>query len=216
MSQARENILARIRIAMAQVGPQDPDPEAATLPDAPNPAEPAEMLALFRMRWETMGGEFHHAGSPEELETILGDILHNVPQGPAAVAGSAYELVPNLAEILTGRGFPPASTHPDQARHAAVGLTAARMAVSYSGSILIAGQDTGERAGSLLPPIHIALVPTDRLRPDLKTALDHLKQSGPPKSASLITGASKTADIELTLVKGVHGPGRACAVMLGY
>ena len=69
---------------------------------------------------------------------------------------------------------------------------------------------------SLLPPAHIAVVPRDRIL----TGLDELFTScpTPPTQTSsmvLITGPSRTADIEQILVRGVHGPGQITVVIAG-
>lgn len=61
---------------------------------------------------------------------------------------------------------------------------------------------------SLLPKVHFAVLPADRIVATLGDALAAARGAGgaPPRALTLITGPSRTADIELTLVVGVHGP----------
>ena len=63
---------------------------------------------------------------------------------------------------------------------------------------------------SLLPPLHVAIVAAEQVLPDLFDLFDKLREAGHdalPSNLTLITGPSKTGDIELTLTTGVHGPG---------
>jgi L-lactate dehydrogenase complex protein LldG len=88
-----------------------------------------------------------------------------------------------------------------------LGVTGALLGVASSGSILAAAGPSSSRLASLLPPAHLAILPVERLVPgfeELFAALgDHLETAS---SAVLITGPSRTADIEMVLVRGVHGP----------
>ena len=62
------------------------------------------------------------------------------------------------------------------------------------------------RLVSLVPPLHIALLPTERLLGTMADSLAAVHTNGPAPTITFITGPSRTADIELTLVVGVHGP----------
>ena len=69
---------------------------------------------------------------------------------------------------------------------------------------------------SLLPPVHIAVVPRDRILTGLDELLTRLPQPAEQTSSMvLITGPSRTADIEQILVRGVHGPGEIHVVVVG-
>ena len=67
------------------------------------------------------------------------------------------------------------------------------------------------------PPAHLVLVPEDRILPGLEDLLEAAASelAGPAGFLSLITGPSRTADIEKVLTIGVHGPGRLVAVVVG-
>jgi L-lactate dehydrogenase complex protein LldG len=86
------------------------------------------------------------------------------------------------------------------------GLTDVFRAVAETGSLVIRGSSGQGRSLSLVPPLYVAVVEPKNLLPDL---FDLFEQLGPQQARdiSIISGPSKTADIEMNLVTGVHGPG---------
>jgi L-lactate dehydrogenase complex protein LldG len=92
-----------------------------------------------------------------------------------------------------------------------VGITSASYAVAESGTLAMASGPGRERLASLAPPVHIAIIEEQQILPDLFDLFDVLVAAGPEGLASnltLITGPSKTGDLELRLITGVHGPGK--------
>ena len=77
--------------------------------------------------------------------------------------------------------------------------------------MLLCSRSGRERVASLLPPVHVAIVERQQIVPDVIDAVAHLSRLETdqlPSNAVLITGPSKTGDIELQLTTGVHGPGQ--------
>jgi L-lactate utilization protein LutC len=96
-----------------------------------------------------------------------------------------------------------------------VGITSADYALADTGTLVMLSSPREARLISLLPPAHIAVVPRDRIL----TGLDELFTLVPnpaevSSSMVLITGPSRTADIEQILVRGVHGPGQISVVVV--
>lgn len=92
-----------------------------------------------------------------------------------------------------------------------VGITSVERAIAETGTLMMWSGVGRERIASLLPPLHIAVVLQSQIVPDLFDAIDLLiAKSGHnlPSNVTLITGPSKTGDIELQLTTGVHGPGK--------
>jgi L-lactate utilization protein LutC len=116
-----------------------------------------------------------------------------------------------------------------------VGITSCDLAIAETGSLIVCSRPGQERAASLVTPVHIAVVERAQIVPDLFDAFERLwsrstdlpevaavdpragQSQGPdrsgdlthvPSNAVIITGPSKTGDIELTLTTGVHGPGK--------
>jgi L-lactate dehydrogenase complex protein LldG len=87
------------------------------------------------------------------------------------------------------------------------GLTDVYAAVAETGSIVIKGSPEHGRALSLVPPVHVAIVEPKNIVADLVDFFEKLTIDGAGAGTSIISGPSKTADIEMNLVQGVHGPG---------
>lgn len=96
-------------------------------------------------------------------------------------------------------------------REAELGVTGCDCLVAQTGSIFVSTCSAGGRALSVLPPVHLVVARREQLVPDLAAAFALLRQRYGgrwPSSLSLITGPSRTADIEKILVMGAHGPKR--------
>ena len=92
-----------------------------------------------------------------------------------------------------------------------IGITSASFAIAETGSLVMIAQPGQERLASLLPPVHVAIVERAQILPDLFDLFAELRRAGYdnlPSNLALITGPSKTGDIEMTLTTGVHGPGK--------
>jgi L-lactate dehydrogenase complex protein LldG len=90
------------------------------------------------------------------------------------------------------------------------GITRAAGAIAETGSIILTDASTSNRLGALAPWVHVAVVPSDRIYPDVSSAI---KVFGNDPNIIWCTGPSKTADVEGILIQGVHGPGVQVAVL---
>ena len=128
--------------------------------------------------------------------------------------------VPGLAEMMADVGWQlvtPANLAAPESREAVrfirFGLTGVEAAFAATGSLLLASAPGQSRAASLLPLRHIALVPFSRLYPTVEAWLAERRDAGDlgeqlreHAAWHMITGPSKSADIEMSLTLGVHGP----------
>jgi L-lactate dehydrogenase complex protein LldG len=128
--------------------------------------------------------------------------------------------VPELEDRMRERDirlFVPADLHEDQSRARAaasvIGLTSVNAAFASTGSVALVPGPGRSRAASLLPLRHMILVPMSRIYPTVEDWLRSLRQADRlrdllQRSAQIVfvTGPSKSADIELILALGVHGP----------
>jgi L-lactate dehydrogenase complex protein LldG len=107
-------------------------------------------------------------------------------------------------------------TERDTFFQADVGVSGVLHAVAETGTLVMASRPQDPRSLSLLPPVHIAVVDRCQLLADLFDLFADLEldKTNLPACLSLITGPSKTGDIELRLVTGVHGPGELLVVVL--
>jgi L-lactate dehydrogenase complex protein LldG len=125
-----------------------------------------------------------------------------------------------IAERLRSIGlevYPPDATR-DALFAADVGITGVDALVAETGSIVQASYPGQSRSLSLVPPVHIAVAERAQIVSDLFDWFESFpvsqRASGLPACLSLITGPSKTGDIELKLVTGVHGPGEVHVVLV--
>jgi len=89
-------------------------------------------------------------------------------------------------------------------------ISSVSYAVAETGTLAVASAPGRERCGSLIAPVHLAIVEASQVLPDLFDLFEKLEAEGLerlPSNVTLITGPSKSGDIELTLTTGVHGPG---------
>jgi L-lactate utilization protein LutC len=114
------------------------------------------------------------------------------------------------------------STARDSLFAAQIGISGVDYLVAETGTVVLRARPAEPRSLSLLPPVHIAVADQSQILPDLFDLFQVLeagKGAAPPSPAlpsclSLITGPSKTGDIELRLVTGVHGPGEIHVVLV--
>ncbi len=131
--------------------------------------------------------------------------------GKVTVVKSAQEAESAIDKLLNGRTFlrelGPGIATVD------VGITSADYALADTGSLVIFSKES--RLLSLLPPCHIAVIESSRIVPSLDDVFRLHPLPGDEASAMVvITGPSRTADIEMRLVRGVHGPGEIHVVII--
>lgn len=99
---------------------------------------------------------------------------------------------------------------PGEVWDAEIGLTMADYAVAETGTLVLNSGGGRQRLASLTPPHHVVLLQRDRIL----ATLDDLFERGFGRTSVLITGPSRTADIEGVLVRGIHGPKRLWVVLI--
>jgi L-lactate utilization protein LutC len=207
---ARDHILHRIRTGL---GRSAGEPAAAPplvrlrIPDV----EMEDRIATMRMRIETLAGKTARTLDPRA-------VVAEAIAGKTAVASNSPYLVECGIASLPGvrSGIVDREELRDVCAVVDIGITSADYALADTGTLVMIASPQEARLVSLLPPAHIAVVPKDRIL----TGLDELFTRVPlPADASsslvLITGPSRTADIEQILVRGVHGPGLFSVVIVG-
>jgi L-lactate dehydrogenase complex protein LldG len=93
-------------------------------------------------------------------------------------------------------------------------VSEAAYGLAATGSVVLAASPEEPRARSLLPEVHVSLLQPDRILPGLPELFDALGAEL-PSSLAIVTGPSRSADIEQTLTIGVHGPGEVHVVLVG-
>jgi L-lactate dehydrogenase complex protein LldG len=208
---ARERILARLRAAHRTGDLPVPESEVpiprSTLEEAPREV----LIARFAEELRLLGVAFHREPDAEAVERRVRALLGSASVLAWAREALPYELGARLRELpLRGPGTPRA-----EAAACGAGFVGVHAAIAETGSLVCLSSPTTPRSASLLPPRFVAVVREAQLLPTLGAFLRTRVAHFPDASAvHVITGPSRTADIELQLTLGVHGPGEV-AVVLG-
>jgi L-lactate dehydrogenase complex protein LldG len=184
---AREQMLTRVRGALGR-SPNDPVPDPPPVrlqvPNIPLADRPAQFTA--------------------ELTALGGQVI--LPYSKEDVREAIKGIVRGRSVVTTDAG---------DVKTAEVGINFADYALADTGSLVFLTESHETRLISLLPPIHIALI----ARKNILSGLDELFTLVPhpalkSSAMTLITGPSRTADIEMRLVRGVHGPGEVHVIIV--
>ncbi|WP_118953273.1 LutC/YkgG family protein [Taibaiella helva] len=204
-SKARENILRKIRIALQEEAVPMPFPETEKLAipsffNGPLGSTPEE---TFAVAFSNSGGHFVFCHNQDELLTNLKMLAES--RGWTEVLCAHKSLFSFLVnnKISFVREFNPMH---EQAQAC---ITDCEAAIARTGSFLFSSKQNHGRVAPVYFPVHIVVLQPHQIVPDIADGLKLLKQKYNDQLPSMInlnTGPSRTADIEKTLVTGVHGP----------
>ncbi len=230
MSDARTEIFRRIRAGL------DAAPTEVTR-RAPNPRVGLEPQGVPRGDRETWAADFaaaharlagtclRVADAPAAAEALAG-VLAADPERAAAGLGVSDDLLCQRVAALVADRVQVVGAGPDAAHMGTApldtatllelgfGLTSAQAGIAATGTLVLDHASEAHRRLSLVPPHHVCLLPTDRLRPDLGQAFAHLGTRRESHLLTFVTGCSRTGDIELQLVLGAHGPERLTVILV--
>ena len=172
----------------------------------------------FKTRAEAASAEVHRFAGREQALAFVQDFLKEVGVSEAPQCGAVWAAgtfldetgkdalrakVPGIAFEVTKEG----------AAASRVGISQMDWAIADTGTLVQDATGVEKRLVSTLPPIHVALIGTDRILKDMNDVLGHLRPDQLTYIA-FITGPSRTADIERVLTIGVHGPERLIVVVV--
>lgn len=210
---AKANILAKLRKSLEGTQPVADDYDVA-LVTQPWTYAPGERLARLRQLMEAVHTEIHlttEAGWPALLEQLLHDrqlpsllVAPTTPHGQRLTAHFAgREGVP----LLKAYDRPVESWKDELFNDTPASLTGTLGAIAATGSLILWPTPEEPRLMSLVPPVHFALLKASEIRDNLHQAMTEMNWAGGlPTNALLVSGPSKTADIEQVLAYGAHGP----------
>ena len=202
---SREAILGRLMTSRASVRLPQHDAPAPRLPER---RSPSECLLRFHEEATALGIECFVELSAADVC----DRVRRLTDGLRLLSWDATQLPYGLGDLLSNASFGH-SPRADQAL-AEAGLTGCDGAIAETGSLVMLSAPGRSRVVSLLPPFHVAVVTPDDLCFSMGEYFhDHRDRIQSSTSCTFITGPSRTADIELTLTLGIHGPGRLAIIM---
>jgi L-lactate dehydrogenase complex protein LldG len=214
MMNARERMLGRLRAAAPAPSPDStietldariaghydgPRPDTAALVDALESALRASRADVWRATASEWPAQVAAKLAQHGVKRLLLDPAR--PEG-AALAGALpaeMEALPFSAPLETWKG--------ELFDTVDAGFTVARSGIAATGTLILAPDAGSPRTVSLVPPLHIALVYAGALHATLHDAArDERWRDGMPTNLVLVSGPSKTSDIQQTLAFGAHGP----------
>ena len=207
---SRDQILRRVRAAVKTAAPQRPGPS----PSAPIFAPVTDPLERFRSECAANTMECVLTAGAAATAEALGRVLGSLPEGEIFAQDA-----PVLRELITQTGTTRAvrwssQGAPAEASQATISLCEALVALT--GSVLVSSGSCGGRGSSIVAPCHIVVARKDQLVPDLEAALARAREIAFDSSyIGLITGTSRTSDIEKMLIIGAHGPRRLVVLVEG-
>lgn len=218
MSEAVSDVLADVRRALGRTGPLEQAPVPPAI-DEPLTRLVHSEIGLPELFAKIASGNKIDVSTVnvDELTQKLVEFLKGRSIKSIALPESKLLKQLDLLESLQKEGFDARSWTDmtlDELYSVDCGLTDAWLAVAEIGAMLIRSSPEHGRALSLVPPVHVAILEPKNFVPDLIDALKKMPREGNERFV-FITGPSKTADIEMNLVTGVHGPGIVKVFILG-
>lgn len=211
---------------------QETQPDASQ-PDRNHPSSKASpevvqssLVEQFEAELEALGGQMvrcSHAGAPSAVADKLRELgvksLLAWQSGGETLQAILNHLKQSGVEVLE----PDLSFAADKRRQeihslaqAQAGLTGAQAALADTGTLVVPGGSGRSQLASLLPPVHLAVIPAEDIYPSMSAWLSSSGEQSVRQFSrlDLISGPSRTADIEMTLTIGVHGPARVIVFCL--
>lgn len=221
----RTTVLDDVRQALghrATVAPESLEPfiEPAAAPGA-------DSLARFTQEATAVRARVHRVSGRLQFVEKIVEICTN-QTGEIALSGSALFSEMELPPALADRGLTTFEsdetdneTLVSRLANCAVGVTAADYAVAETGTIVLSSDESNSLLVSLLPPVHIAVIHTEQMIASIDETIirlskDRRERVNPSRSVTMITGPSRTSDVELVLSIGVHGPKELHVIILDY
>ena len=212
MNDARDRILGRLRSNRVQAAPE---PAAYRKPLG---WDREQRIARFTERMQAVRGEVHRVARAHWVDWIKQEIPGRGLRRALVGGGSVGErFAHDAADAFDIRRYQAPIEQWKQELFSDIdfALTGTRAGLAESGSLVLWPDRDEPRLMSLVPPLHIALLEADRLCENFAQLIEaEAWARGMPTNALLISGPSKTADIEQTLAYGVHGPKELITLIL--
>lgn len=199
MDSSREKILARLKAAQDRRGETGEE-----IPDFTSPIYHAlnESLATeFKTNLELIGGQVILCPTKKDIQEQIRKICNEREKNSVfCVDRSLQKLLNEVVDVDADAGH---------FQTLNIGVTGCEFLVAHLGSVLVSSAQISGRRLNVFPETHIVIAHEQQLTGYLEEALDKLQkkyENNLPSLISTITGPSRTADIEKTLVMGMHGP----------
>lgn len=219
---AREAVLARVRSALGRAGPDGGARERALAhlgahAQGPRPAPPADPVAAFVERATLMESTIERLASRAEVPAAVARYLDALVL-PASIAaqkshtGVCWPALADLDWAGAGLAIEARPTRGDDR----LGITGVDCAIAETGTLVVTTGPATPTGVTLLPDTHVAVLRAADIVPGMEEAMARVRRPDGtlPRGVHLISGPSRTGDIEQTIVLGAHGPYRVHILLL--
>ena len=193
--QAKAEILNKLRTAAKYKTNTMPHPK--NWDEAVFPV-PEDLFETFKQELETINGELIVIENDKQFADVLTKLIESKQWPNIYCIDPDFNSNDDLKGLLTN--------NPDDYEGMQAGLTGCEYLVARTGSVVVSSNGGTERSMYAFPPVHIVYAKSSQLVPFIHDAIASIKVKYKPRHISVITGPSRTADIEKTLVMGAHGP----------
>lgn len=164
-----------------------------------------DLVGRFIEEVEAVSGRVHRLANIDSAARQLESLIR--AEKTESLAVSRHPLARAVSSRVLGRHLViDPEDNRDAIADADMGLTGVRLAIAEHGTLMLAPEDDHGRLAALLPPHHVAVMAESELVGTLAEAIEHLESGPQPATITFVSGPSRTADIEQTLVIGIHGP----------
>jgi L-lactate dehydrogenase complex protein LldG len=146
----------------------------------------------------------HDVAGPEVPPEVIADVIERHHVGRAVVSREPEAV--SVGDALRASGVDVDEATIDACARAHLGVTGATAAIATTGTVVLRSDTTGSRSASLLPPVHLCVLAASRIVETSTDVLAGLGGTSMPSNLVLITGPSRSGDIEQIITVGVHGP----------
>ena len=220
---SRDAILDRVRRALRKTGAgtgnyADAEAYIAEHAHGPRPAMPADLVTRFVQRATDMASTVERIASRSDIPAAVARYVDALELPPELAAQKSHAGVcwPEFADLdWSGAGLQ-IDARPTTGQDR-LGITGSFCAIAETGTLVFTTAAATPTATTLLADTHIAVVRADRVVAGMEEAFVMVRTEyrGMPRAMNMISGPSRTGDIEQTIVLGAHGPFRVHILLLG-
>jgi L-lactate dehydrogenase complex protein LldG len=199
-AKSKEKILKKVRSALLTRKPNVTEPDFNAEIFSKDPEK--DLAVVFAENFVTTKGEFIYCEDHADFENSIYSLVKG--RGFEKIFTRDAALVKMLSKARIAF-----STNEEDFPVLNVGITSCENLVARTGSLIVSSKNPAGRALGIYPPVHIVIAHTSQIVEDIKDGLNAIRKThngSMPSMISLVTGPSRTSDIEKTLVMGAHGP----------
>jgi len=220
---SRDAVLARVRKALRKSGPDaqgaaDARAYLAAHRQGPRPTLPADLTARFVARATDMASTVERIAAVADVPACVARYLDALDLPPMLAAQKSHAGVcwPEFADLDWTRAGLAIEARPTVGQDR-LGITGCFCAIAETGTLVFVTGRATPTATALLPDTHVAVVRADRIVPGMEEAFALVRNEHDviPRGVNMISGPSRTGDIEQTIVLGAHGPYRVHILVVG-